>query len=187
MFKQIVTSTKGIAIGSHSAKHLYYPWLRDNCQCSKCIDPSTRQKLHSSSTFLGFKPKSIDIQQQNVTIIWPDNHTSTFDIRWLELVDSNKTAPKILWNKDIIQKVHLEIDYSEMNTSLKKIGHLLATYGIAILKNVPKDNSSVERIASRFGPIQNTFYGSTWDVKSIPNSKNIAYTSLPLGLHMDLL
>lgn len=31
------------------------------------------------------------------------------------------------------------------------------------------------------------FLGLTWDVKSIPDAKNIAYTSLKLGLHMDLL
>jgi alpha-ketoglutarate-dependent taurine dioxygenase len=31
------------------------------------------------------------------------------------------------------------------------------------------------------------FQGRSWDVKSMHDSKNIAYTSLKLGLHMDLL
>ena len=32
-----------------------------------------------------------------------------------------------------------------------------------------------------------TFYGKSWDVKSIPNAENIAYTDLNLPLHMDLM
>ena len=35
--------------------------------------------------------------------------------------------------------------------------------------------------------IKNTFYGETWDVRSIPNAKNVAYTHQHLGFHMDLL
>lgn len=34
---------------------------------------------------------------------------------------------------------------------------------------------------------KNTFYGTSWNVKNDPNSKNIAYTSFYLGLHMDLM
>lgn len=38
------------------------------------------------------------------------------------------------------------------------------------------------------GEIRRTWYGDrVWDVKSVAGSKNIAYTNLDLGLHMDLV
>jgi gamma-butyrobetaine dioxygenase len=44
------------------------------------------------------------------------------------------------------------------------------------------------RLASRLGEIRRTWYGDrVWDVRSVPDAKNIAYTNLDLGLHMDLL
>jgi alpha-ketoglutarate-dependent taurine dioxygenase len=39
----------------------------------------------------------------------------------------------------------------------------------------------------RIGNLRDTFYGRTWDVKSVPEAKNVAYTAQYLGLHMDLL
>lgn len=44
-----------------------------------------------------------------------------------------------------------------------------------------------QSLALQFGEIRSTFYGSLWDVRSLSESKNIAYTNLDLGLHMDLL
>lgn len=68
----------------------------------------------------------------------------------------------------------------------------LHRFGIAILQDVPTsqtDNQSctLRRVAESIGPIRHTFYGETWNVKSMPQSKNVAYTDVNLGLHMDLL
>lgn len=68
----------------------------------------------------------------------------------------------------------------------------LHRYGFAMIEGVPTDRTddkscSLRTVAEMIGPIRNTFYGETWDVKSVVNSKNIAYTSDNLGLHMDLL
>jgi hypothetical protein len=64
--------------------------------------------------------------------------------------------------------------------------------GLVVIEGVPTDTTSNEdcrlrEVMNWIGEIRNTFYGETWNVKSMPNSKNIAYTSLNLGLHMDLL
>jgi hypothetical protein len=68
----------------------------------------------------------------------------------------------------------------------------LQVYGIAIIQGVPTNPTSdktcmLRKVAGWIGEIRNTFYGETWDVKSLNDSKNVAYTSLNLGLHMDLL
>lgn len=65
-------------------------------------------------------------------------------------------------------------------------------YGLLFVTNVPTEGTTndaceLRTLATRFGEIRETFYGQTWDVKNVPNSKNIAYTNVDLGLHMDLL
>ena len=41
-------------------------------------------------------------------------------------------------------------------------------------------------MATRFGEVRDTFYGDVWDVKTMDESRNIAYTNLFLPLHMGL-
>ncbi|KAE8416734.1 hypothetical protein BDV36DRAFT_284264 [Aspergillus pseudocaelatus] len=42
-------------------------------------------------------------------------------------------------------------------------------------------------IAARIGPVKDTFYGYTWDVRTVPDAINAAYTSNDLGFHTELL
>ena len=43
------------------------------------------------------------------------------------------------------------------------------------------------QLAQRIGPVMNTFYGSHWNVKSVENAENLAYTNKKIGWHQDLL
>ncbi|KAJ3125374.1 hypothetical protein HK098_000321 [Nowakowskiella sp. JEL0407] len=66
----------------------------------------------------------------------------------------------------------------------------LNLYGLLFIEDVPSEPTDlriVENIAQSFGPIKETFYGRSWDVKSEVDAKNIAYTDVELGLHMDIL
>jgi len=63
----------------------------------------------------------------------------------------------------------------------------LAADGLIFLWDLPTEETAVEAVAERFGPIKNTFYGRTWDVKDKPMAENVAYTNVFLDLHMDLL
>lgn len=51
------------------------------------------------------------------------------------------------------------------------------------------DSPELARLAAMLGEIRHTFYAPLWNVRSLPSaiSKNIAYTNVDLGLHMDLL
>ena len=71
--------------------------------------------------------------------------------------------------------------------TFESVLHSLAVWGLVLFRDVPHDESSIEKLGERIGPLRNTFYGRTWDVKDDPNSQNIAYTSRPLQPHADLL
>lgn len=51
------------------------------------------------------------------------------------------------------------------------------------------ESPELARLAEMLGEIRHTFYAPLWNVRSLPSavSKNIAYTNVDLGLHMDLL
>ncbi|KAJ3335456.1 hypothetical protein HDU93_005457 [Gonapodya sp. JEL0774] len=130
-------------------------------------------------------------------------HVSEFKLQWLQQQDyrsesvlaRDRGRMKIVtWDKDTLEKDSdrgLWTDYEEfMNTDegqrivLKQV----YLYGLAFLRGVPKDEKAIEGLCERLGGhVQETFYGRTFDVKSVPKANNIAYTSLFLGLHMDLM
>jgi alpha-ketoglutarate-dependent taurine dioxygenase len=71
--------------------------------------------------------------------------------------------------------------------------------GLAFITGVPTDKNgdsidirnenspNLARLAEMLGEIRHTFYGSLWNVRSLgASSRNIAYTNLDLGFHMDL-
>ncbi len=77
--------------------------------------------------------------------------------------------------------------YMKSEKSLHEALTQLSRYGLLFLSDVPSSEESVINIGTRIGPLRDSFYGRTWDVKSVPNAKNVAYTHQNLGLHMDLL
>ena len=72
----------------------------------------------------------------------------------------------------------------------------LDDYGLGLLDEmphfdeddpVPTSTYGVDQIGAEIGPLRDSLYGRTWDVRSVVGAKNIAYTHQHLGLHMDLL
>ena len=62
----------------------------------------------------------------------------------------------------------------------------LNMYGLSLVKNVPTKLGSIRNIVERICYIRSTMYGDIFDVVSVPNAMNIAYTSVKLDIHQDL-
>lgn len=200
-----------------STTSLHPIWLRDNCPCPECIHPSTRQKLHASSQVpLDIAVTSHRVLPEGLELTWSKGldevgeweepakaqpgHTSLYS--WDMVLGSYGGSPtehrqntrmnhkSILWDEALMKEKVLWLDYDEyLNTreGLHKGLKHLQEYGLFFLRGVPTKDDEIATAAERIGHLRHTFYGRTWDVKSVPNAKNIAYTNLNLGLHMDLL
>ncbi|EON62054.1 hypothetical protein W97_01273 [Coniosporium apollinis CBS 100218] len=190
------------------AKLFDHVYLRDSCQCPLCVDPSTSQKLFQTSDIpsnitptqclLG-ENGSPQIQWANDIPGYPADHTSTIPISLLE--NPARTSPdealyspgvegRTTWNRDKMAEENrfvLYSDYMRSDVVLYRTLDQLNKYGLVFLKDCPNSEKAVERIISRIGTLRDSFYGRTWDVKSKPDAKNIAYTHQFLGMHMDLL
>ncbi|KAJ3243111.1 hypothetical protein HDU78_000805 [Chytriomyces hyalinus] len=144
-----------------------------------------------------------------------DSHSHEFDVRFLDKYKAlfasgerssegaqvKQNSPHKLWRASDFaahRSQHSDIDYSQLvtsDTALLSLLQQLQSHGLAFVRNVPvteaddpKQEPQLEKIISRMGcVVRDSFYGRTWNVKSIQQAKNIAYTSLDLGLHMDLL
>lgn len=187
----------------------YHPvFLRDSCTCPKCVDPSSRQKNFQTTDIpSNIKAKSIEVlpEEKCVKIKWENDipgfgaeHVSAFSDNFLNIhtnsfnlrQDRYETTKVRLWNKESITKELEYVDFEEYmkdDKVLFRATRLLVTHGLLLVRGVPESEKSVEDLAGRFGNIRDTFYGRTWDVKSVPQAKNVAYTHQFLGLHMDLL
>lgn len=96
------------------------------------------------------------------------------------------------------QKRPLSIPWAQVKSSDGLLDLLTAALrdGFAFITGLPTDTTSskpgpdaaaLRELATTVGDLRNTLYGPLWDVQSIANSRNIAYTNLDLGFHMDLL
>lgn len=124
-----------------------------------------------------------------------------------DVVHQNSVFTRREWNREILaDKIDsLQIDYSEyfQPSSFGKVVDDLNTYGLSFINNIPDPiqnqetqaispsnelNWPVAKLASQFGYIKKTFYGTLFDVKNEKqDAKNIANTNTFLPLHMDLL
>ena len=129
---------------------------------------------------------------------YPPTHESFFSADSLRRMgDAWQTAQEVpsprqvkLWDKGVMAENTKRIKYDDYMTDdralFAALSHLDA-YGLIFLYQIPDSEQAVEAIAGRIGPLKETFYGRTWDVKSKPQAKNIAYTDISLEFHQDLL
>ncbi|KAI4194714.1 MAG: hypothetical protein LQ346_003634 [Caloplaca aetnensis] len=182
-------------------------FVRDSCSCRRCVDPSTTQKTFETANIPGnIRAEHVDVQADGrAYITWePDvpgfeNHVSiyeaSFGIRNANLESRleatyNVPGPRIAWRRNTVIQNRLSVQYNEFMAQdrilLSSLDQLYR-YGLLFISSVPSHSGSVSSLARRIGPLKSTLYGPTWDVKSVPSAKNVAYTSSDLGFHMDLL
>lgn len=194
--------TRLIIPGNASISH---QWLRDCCQCPSCVHSSTLQKLHRSSDIpadIRPAPDGLTAIADGVHIRWIDGHQSFYGTTFLkrysspsELMKFHRDTEQTLWNTSSISQVpDLYVPYKELVQPSRLLCAInqLVQYGILFVTGMPNDQTSndtceLRKLANVFGEIRTTFYGELWDVKNVHNGRNIAYTNLALGAHMDLL
>ena len=172
-------------------------FLRDACPCPKCLDPSTRQKLFNTTDLpADILPRAIRIKNNGpLEVVWdqPEDypHVSQYDPGFLLRYSTPERRrhfrfplpQQVYWDGEMMRENILKVDYEAFlkdDMMLHKVLVSLHLYGLAFFVNVPSENTDgteIANLATRIGEIKQTFYGRTWDVKSVAQSKNIAYHS----------
>ena len=151
-------------------KHLFhFIWLRDNCRCSDCGDPSVgRRQLRLTDLDLHINTKKITcIENGKLEIVWPDEHISLFSSDWLrehaystDIKTEHCFEPRLLY--DDYRKEILPIPYDTVNKddsglfdALTQVQHT----GLCFIEDSPPKPGILESLANRIGPIQESNFG----------------------------
>jgi alpha-ketoglutarate-dependent taurine dioxygenase len=181
-----------------------YVHLRNACSCATCVDPHSKQRnFRTSDIPPNIQPSSIrqvggalEIQWENDIPGYEKEHTSVYDTDILQhgrpgsKIPYSKSGSLRSWGREQMKKEQFWItyeDYINNDVEFARAMRNIQKYGLVFIKNIPDSREMVEKVANRIGPVQNTFYGPTWDVRCVPKAQNVACTDKFLGFHMDLL
>ncbi len=169
-------------------------WLRDNCPSG--LHPETQERMLD---LLAIDPEPILISatlEAGLALLqYEDGHLSHMPISVLDTHrpgqaarDASKVSAK-LWRADFgadnISR-HVSAPILTNDQALKNWMINTATYGLAIVGQLPDQISAGVDIAERIGFLRATNFGSTFEVVTKPDPNNLAYTSVALPLHTDL-
>lgn len=185
-------------------------YLRDICQCSRCVCPSTGRKAFATSD-IPRAPLVLDPETENIRlsadggleITWQDdfltcdNHTSVYPKRFLNcLVQGNgrETFPArhtveewdaATFKQGIGSRKVAFHDWMEGGAEFAQAVLNLHEYGLIIMQGVPRSERCVQMIAEKIGHLQSTPRGLTWDVIARPGEGSTGCADE--RLHQDML
>ncbi|EGW32259.1 uncharacterized protein SPAPADRAFT_138818 [Spathaspora passalidarum NRRL Y-27907] len=188
----------------------HYIWLRDNCHCSTCYFPTTKQKLASAATIDDhIAPKNVTVGNSDIDIVWnQEDHLSTYDFHWLRVHSYNprliplskklkgetELLSRQLWQVADIENDLPQVEYSNvMNSSeetdneeaIKDWSLKLWKYGFCLINNVPVTPEDTEKLCEQLNYIRPTHYGGFWDFTSDLAKADTAYTNFDISSHTD--
>jgi gamma-butyrobetaine dioxygenase len=178
---------------------LYAHWLRDHCQMPTSRNADNGQRLLSVINI----PEDTYIEQAqldetgNVCVRFqPEDHLSVFSQQWLrencynlnQQFDDRSAAHKRLWQKDSLTNDFPRINYDHVcqnNQGKLNALRFVRDLGFCILENVPRVEGQVLKVIAEIGYTRETNYGSIFEVRTVVNPNNLAYSNMGLGSHTD--
>jgi gamma-butyrobetaine dioxygenase len=167
-------------------------WLRERCQDPKTLDLRTGQRLQDPSDLdlqLGLS-SVVQVEPGRYRIRFTDGHEADFLAREI-LAEAalapgdHDTPPVQLWDstlKDMPRAAWTDTPGDALKSSwLERFLKL----GFIIFTGVPTEPRTVLKVACAFGFTRDTNFGVYFDVRSVPDACDLAYTSLFLDPHTD--
>jgi alpha-ketoglutarate-dependent taurine dioxygenase len=172
-------------------------WLRDNSPADR--DPANGQRL-VDIVELPSDPRieSATLHPGTVLVQWEaDSRAASFDLSWLarHVPGDDSSYAAAFGARAWLQGASLDasrdfawITLEEMRASpaarLAWLSRLLQD-GMALMRDLPREAGAILQAIEPIGRVLETNYGEVFDVRSVPQPENLAYSDLGLGLHTD--
>lgn len=197
MHPQLTAEAVGLTIlwPDGTAGRFPYIWLRDTDPAG--FHPSTGERSFDlTSVPLDIEAESVAIEGNDLVVRWPGaDRPSRFDLNWIKThrpgrrrSDPAAVCP-VHWRGEIDFAQIPRVDARDLARSPKAmLDWLLDTkrYGISLVGGLEDDREAGLDLARRIGHLRETNFGVTFEVVSMPDPNNLAYTSDALPLHTDL-
>lgn len=174
------------------ALDLHPLWLRERCGSAASIDQRTGQRLYNPSDLdpaLALTSARRGASGQ-IVVTFSDGLESHFTEQ--DLIDEALLQPGDDGLPDIAgwdAKLNPlpQADWQEVPSDALRhdIAAKFLRYGFVILHGVPSVDRALFKVAESFGFVRDTNFGRHFDVRSIPNANDLAYSSLALDPHTD--
>jgi alpha-ketoglutarate-dependent taurine dioxygenase len=168
-------------------------WLRDN--------ESEQRDVHSGQRLIDIadlpaapKIRSVSLQAGVVQIQWENEaRSASFDVAWLAAYKDASHARRSPMQTWVGGSLNARTDFAWLRFAqaqenaadrLQWLDRLLAD-GIAFLRGVPITEDGIIAAMAVVGRVAETNYGLVFDVRSVAQPENLAYSDLGLGLHTD--
>ncbi|KAI1067183.1 hypothetical protein LB506_004224 [Fusarium annulatum] len=186
--------------GKSTAEYRTFPnmWLRDNCQCSQCVNQDTKQRNIDTFQLREEDLKVVDFKEteDKLLVNWSDGHESQHPLSYLHCwfrgaysEEFGKDHMIRLWDSTI--ETHPpSVPYNQffVDHGWEAIGELtkkIRIHGFCFVTDAPVYPESTEDLLKRLGPIRNTHYGGFYDFTPDLAMADTAYTNLALPAHTD--
>lgn len=177
-------------ITSDHTYSLHPLWVRERSKEQDAVDQSNLQRLYNPETITeDLKFKNVErCDEKSVIIHFSDEYKAKYCLHELlaELNRDQVLPNKVHWDAKSNDIERLSFSYEEDETAqLINILDHYHKYGFVIVEGLKAQKGEVSNFAERIGFIRETNFGKTFDVVSVQNPIDQAYTSVELGSHTD--
>ena len=165
-------------------------WLRERIDGKEYLDAGTEQRLFDPSLLNNeIKISYASLFENTLKLTFSDGVNSTINVNkiFLEFNDNNKKSEKFKFWDSSLKKLPI-YNYKNNFFETEEMYELLKSFhslGFVIVKDVPTKDNFIVNFANSIGSVRRTNFGEYFNVKSIPNPNDLAYTSLALSPHTD--
>tara|TARA_B100000989_G_C19517368_1_gene462357 strand:+ start:53 stop:1156 length:1104 start_codon:yes stop_codon:yes gene_type:complete len=176
----------------YSSQEIHPFWLRERVSNDEYFDNYTQQRKFDPTILkTDVTIKSAKIINDLLEINFNDGVNFKLEIDKIiqEFSKDDFLIQSIKKNKwdSSLEKIY-KFDFKDNIFESREMYELLIKfyeYGFVIFRNVPTENNFIVKFANSIGSVRRTNFGEWFDVKSVPNPNDLAYTSLPLAPHTD--
>ncbi|KAH9823382.1 hypothetical protein DFH28DRAFT_357644 [Melampsora americana] len=192
-----------VKFANGQSSNFHYIWLRDNCRCSECFHPYTKQRLLDTFQLpLDISPRKVNASKEDkLEIEWSDGHITVIPVSFLKQysydppikddLHSVDQSERTLWDRSVetsTPSVQFESLFLQGEAGERAILEWLRNidrFGFCLVDGVPLEPVMTEKLLCRIAFIRETHYGAFWDFTADMEHGDTAYTNLPLGAHTD--
>ena len=177
--------------GGDKKTEIHPIWLRERANGVKFLDKNTTQRLFDPSILENINIENALINENILELTFNDGASSRYEVDKIttEFLDNENLYNYIIQNYwDSSLKENPAFEFKDNFFESKDMYQLLKSFyefGFVIVKKVPITNNFIVNFANSIGSIRSTNFGEFFNVKSIPNPNDLAYTSLALSPHTD--
>ncbi len=178
----------------------HHLWLRDNCPCSECVHPATReQRFEIMSVPEDLAATSIEVAADGaLDVTWDGGgHRSRYHPGWLRAHcysdagragRAGRRASRRTWDAGLGAQLPTFAHEAVMADDSEALAWLasLRDLGIALVRGVPVREHGLVPLIERIAPARWTNFGAIWNVDLSLEKNSNAYTYFELPLHSDL-